>query len=105
MNATQINKLADGWALFETNAGLRVQKDDESGRFASDDNVLEYLAESAERGGVVEAAALAHHYAALAGLAVDSSGVIEAAQEVVDSWEGGDLAASVRNLSDALLEL
>lgn len=69
MNQNQINTQADGWALFDTGNGrLAIQKDDESGRFATDDNVMEYLAEAAERGGVFEAAALAHHYASIAGL-------------------------------------
>jgi hypothetical protein len=106
MNQNQINKLANGWALFETNDGLRIQKDDESGRFASDDNVLEYLAESAESGSQLHAAALAHHYASIAGLAVDSSGVIDAALGVIDAWESGDLAAAaVRSLDEALANL
>jgi hypothetical protein len=102
MNQNQINAQAEGWALFETNDGPRIQKDDELDRFADDDAVLTYLLDCAGRGGVIEAAALAHHYASIAGLAVDSSGVIDAALGVVDAWESGDLAAAVRNLDEAL---
>jgi hypothetical protein len=102
MNQYQINAQAEGWALFETNDGLRIQKDDELGRFADDDVVLTYLLDRAERGGVIEAAALAHHYASIAGLAVVSSGVIDAALGIIDAWESGDLAAAVRDLDEAL---
>lgn len=68
MNIRQINAAAEGWGLFETNEGLRVQKDDESGRFASDDHVLEVLQDQAATGDGLSATALAHHYASIAGL-------------------------------------
>jgi esterase/lipase superfamily enzyme len=107
MNQEQINAAADGWALFETNVGLRIQKDDESERFENDDAVLTYLLDSAERGGVFEAAALAYHFASIAGLAVDSSGVIDAAQNLLDVYDlrGFGLADEAQALEDALSRL
>lgn len=107
MNRKQINQLANGWALFETNAGLRIQKSDESSRFASDSNALEYLADSADSGNRLHAAALAHHYASIAGLQVDTSGVIDRAQELLDVYDlrGYGLADEAQALEDALSQL
>jgi hypothetical protein len=61
-----------GWALFDIDSTghHQIQRIDEDDLFEDDAAALAHVIDSAERGGVFEAAALAHHYASIAGLDV-----------------------------------
>lgn len=107
MKIEDINKQAVGWALFETNDGVRIQKDDGAGLYASDDHVLEVLQERASSGSpgaYLAAAALAHHYASVAGVDLVGTALLPAVRDLLEAYErrGYGVGEEIQALEEAL---